>query len=102
MPNELYSKEELDFFNTIEKWDYIPLNEQDLKSEIKYTSNVAKNTIKKMTRKRSLNLRVFEDDITKIKVLALEKGIPYQTLISSLIHQFATDKVKIWEFYSKK
>jgi predicted DNA binding CopG/RHH family protein len=45
--------------------------------------------------KIQLNLRVYEDDIPSIKALALEKGLPYQTLLASIIHQVATRQIKI-------
>lgn len=43
---------------------------------------------------RNINVRVTEKDLQKIKAKAMEKGIPYQTLITSLIHQYTHDKIK--------
>ena len=34
-------------------------------------------------------LRLQERDITRLKGMAARKGLPYQTLISSVLHQFA-------------
>ena len=48
-----------------------------------------------MTTKKSYNLRLFENDIESIKAIALQKGLPYQSLISSIIHQVATRQIKI-------
>jgi len=36
---------------------------------------------------RSINIRVGERDLARIKSLAAEQGVPYQTLISVLIHE---------------
>ena len=36
---------------------------------------------------KNINIRISESDLLKIKALALKKGLPYQTLISSIIHQ---------------
>ena len=47
---------------------------------------VAKQTLSKP---RSINIRLSERDIQRIKALAAEKGLPYQTLISSLLHQYS-------------
>jgi len=44
-------------------------------------------------RKKVINIRPLEADIIKIKSKALSRGIPYQTLINSIIHQFANDKL---------
>lgn len=93
--NELYTENELEFFEQIEAGDYTPMPEEELGKSKKYYQKVAQNTIKKMTKKKSLNLRVFESDIKDIKALALEKGLPYQTLLSSIIHQVATKQIKI-------
>lgn len=43
---------------------------------------------------KNINLRVSEADLLKIKAKALEKGMPYQTLLASLIHQYSTDQIK--------
>ncbi len=96
--NELYTKEELEFFEEVEAGNYISLrktNPKKFEKEKAIAQKIAENTIKKMTRKKSLNLRVFESDIANIKALALEKGLPYQTLIASVIHQVATKQIKV-------
>lgn len=43
---------------------------------------------------KNINIRISESDLLKIKALALQKGLPYQTLISSLIHQHSTGRIK--------
>ena len=92
---ELYTKDELAFFASIENGNYTPISKEELYKEKALTKQIAQNTIKRLTRKKSLNLRVFENDIKNIKALALEKGLPYQTLIASVIHQVATRQIKI-------
>ncbi|MDO8492312.1 MAG: hypothetical protein Q7S34_01565 [bacterium] len=54
------------------------------KSELIRFRSYAKNTLGKT---RSINIRLSERDVRKIKTMAVKKGMPYQTLISSLIHQ---------------
>ena len=39
--------------------------------------------------KKPVTLRLQERDITRLKGMAARKGLPYQTLISSVLHQFA-------------
>ena len=51
---------------------------------------VAKATLKK----RAITLRLFENDIQRIKHLASRDGIPYQTLLSSIIHRYAEGTLK--------
>lgn len=44
----------------------------------------AKETLNKT---RNINIRVSSRDLQKIKALSAEKGLPYQTLVSSLLRQ---------------
>jgi predicted DNA binding CopG/RHH family protein len=48
--------------------------------------NAAKETMKKISR---INIRMKDDDLDDIKRMADRKGIPYQTLIGSVLHRFA-------------
>jgi len=87
---ELYTKEELELFKHIESQEFEPMGKRELKEQKKNWQTVAKNTIKKMTRKKPFNIRLFESDIDKLKAQALREGLPYQTYLASIIHQFAT------------
>lgn len=92
---EIYSDEELKMFNSIENGNYTSMPSDELNQTKDFYSEVATNTIEKMTKKKSYNLRLFESDIQNIKAMALEKGLPYQTLLSSIIHQVATKQIKL-------
>ena len=50
----------------------------------------AKATIAKT---KHISVRLSERDIRKIKAKAIEIGIPYQTLIGSVLHQYATGRI---------
>ena len=39
-----------------------------------------------------VNLRLNPDDVAKIREKAEHEGIPYQTLIASVLHKYATDQ----------
>ncbi len=54
-------------------------------NENKHLSEVAANTLKK---NRRVNIRLSEHDLKAIQSKALQEGLPYQTLISSLIHNY--------------
>lgn len=47
-----------------------------------------------LSQPRNINIRISERDFQKIKALAAEKGLPYQTFISSLLHQYSTRKTR--------
>lgn len=48
--------------------------------------DAAKETMKKVSR---INIRMKTDDLEDIKRIAERKGMPYQTLIGSVLHRFA-------------
>ncbi|MDX2470975.1 MAG: CopG family antitoxin [SAR324 cluster bacterium] len=50
------------------------------------------NSLKK---KKTITFRVTENDLNAIKQKAANDGIPYQTLISALVHQYSTGKIKL-------
>lgn len=97
--SEIYSKEELAYFDAIEKGledgTTESISEEELLVVKEQYSQIATNTINKITRKKALNLRLYEDDILSIKSIALEKGLPYQTLIASILHQVATKQIDV-------
>lgn len=80
-------QKEQDFYES-QEW-VRPKDVEKEKDEI--ISAAAFNSVKK----KSINIRPLEADIRRIKVKALEKWIPYQTLINSLIHQYATWKIQV-------
>jgi len=47
-------------------------------------AKIASNTLRK---NKSITIRQAERDIQKVKVKALEEGLPYQTFITSIIHK---------------
>lgn len=55
-------------------------------SRLATLQKAATNTLKK---NKNINLRVTEDTFVNLKIKAQHLGIPYQTLASSILHQFA-------------
>ncbi len=53
--------------------------------------NRAKATMRK---NRNINIRISENDLESIKLQAAREGLPYQTLIGSLIHKYVTGSLK--------
>ena len=52
----------------------------------------ARNTLRKDKR---VNIRITERDLRSIQKIALKEGIPYQTLISSVLHKFVNKKIEV-------
>jgi len=64
---------------------FLPLSDAE-KNEVDTIINAANKT-------RNINIRISAYDIEKVKQRAAEDGIPYQTLISSIIHKYITGKL---------
>jgi predicted DNA binding CopG/RHH family protein len=43
---------------------------------------------------RRLNIRISSKDLEVIQKRALEEGLPYQTLVSSLLHKYASGRLR--------
>ena len=76
-------QEEKDLMESIERDDWQPV--KNFKKEREKAIAAARNTLKKDKR---INLRLTQKDYHQIQVKAIEEGIPYQTLISSIVHKY--------------
>lgn len=83
-----YTNEELKIVNGIESGEFKSVN--NLEETKKMLMEAAVNSMKKNKR---VNIRISERDLQLVQRKALEEGIPYQTLISSLIHKYINDRL---------
>ncbi len=58
---------------------------------VKMLQKAASNYLKKDTR---ITIRVYSSDLERIKKLAFEEGLPYQTYITSMLHKLSTGRIK--------
>jgi len=80
-------KDERELAESLENQEWI----SDLsKKEKKQYEEYARYSLSK--RKR-INIRMSERDLKKIQAKAIEEGIPYQSLISMLIHKYNEGKI---------
>jgi len=42
---------------------------------------------------RNINIRIREHDLARLKQRAEEEGVPYQTLISSILHKYVSERL---------
>ena len=78
-----YDKEEKNILDALERGE-MKLS-TPTKKEIEAIKATANNTFKKDKR---ITIRLYDHDFTGIQKKALEMGIPYQTLISGIIHRY--------------
>ena len=79
------TKEEKDLLDSYEKEEWKSV--KNLKKEMTRYQKDARATLRKAKR---INIRVPAKDLEEIQKRALEEGIPYQTLISSILHKYAS------------
>ena len=58
-----------------------------MKDMIDKYAKYAKNTLKKDQR---IGIRISKQDLIGIQSKAVDEGIPYQTLVTSLVHKYVT------------
>ena len=69
------------------EWRSIP----GLKRKQKRYSRYAAATFRK---DRRVNIRISSKDLEQVQKRALEEGLPYQTLISSLLHKYVSGRLR--------
>jgi predicted DNA binding CopG/RHH family protein len=85
MKLDQYEKEILKYVDSLEALPKLNKNVS------KKYQTIAANTSKKNKR---VNIRMTEHDLEAIQRKAIQEGLPYQTLISSLIHKYVTGNLK--------
>mgnify|MGYP001579880963 FL=1 len=79
------TKEEMDILKSAENGEFISVASK--KRNIAQYSKIAKATSAK---NKTISIRISENDLMKLKAVALQEGLPYQTLISSSLHKLTT------------
>ena len=83
------SEEERELLRSVEKeeWRSAP----GKAAEIRRYREYAKATFKK---DRRINIRISTKDLEALQKRALMEGVPYQTLIASVLHKYAAGRLK--------
>ena len=75
--------EERELLNSVERGEWRPVGKAVLKRYVR----VARHTLKK---DRRVNIRLARADLEGLQTKAFEEGLPYQTLISSVLHKYVS------------
>ncbi len=80
--------EEQDLLESFEagEWEPVPGRE----AELKRYRDIARATFKKEMR---VNIRLSRKDLDALQTRALEEGIPYQTLMASILHKYVSGRL---------
>src|SRR6266508_259766 len=80
-----YEENILDSFEK-EEWQSVP----HLKDEIeRYVSSAAAT----LSKDKRINIRLSSRDLEDLQMRAAEEGMPYQTLIASVLHKYASGRL---------
>ncbi len=82
------NKEEQDILDSFERGEWKSVS--NLKAEINKHREYARKTLKKDKR---INIRISSKVLEEIQAIAIEDGMPYQTLISSILHRYVTGRL---------
>jgi predicted DNA binding CopG/RHH family protein len=82
-------REEKELLRSVERgeWKTIP----DFEKEKERYRRLAMATLRKNKR---INIRIAERDLLLLQERALEEGLPYQSLISSVLHKYISGRLR--------
>jgi len=81
-------KEEQDILDSFERGEWRPV--ADRSREIARHVRYARNTLAK---DRRVNIRISSKDLEDLQALAVEDGMPYQTLMASVLHRYVSGRL---------
>jgi predicted DNA binding CopG/RHH family protein len=83
-------QEEQDLSDSFDRGEWKSV--KNLKKEITKAKVAASNYLRKNAR---INIRIPTSDLERLKQLAAYEGLPYQTLIASVLHKYAAGHMSV-------
>lgn len=88
IPQYTLDEEEAALLNDFEAGKFQPVaNQQEEIQKIKTYLQAKHNKVKRV------NIRMTEEDFLAAQSFSLEEGLPYQTLLSSILHKYFTGRL---------
>lgn len=82
------SRDEKELLEAVERGEFVSVLTEGRRKELEA---IASNTFRKDKR---INIRISNRDLLAVQSKASEEGIPYQTLVSSIIHKYVSGSLK--------
>lgn len=82
------TEDEQELESEIERGDWKPVT----KNEAERLRSQMLEAVQSGNKEARVNLRLNPEDVARIREKAEREGIPYQTLIASVLHKYATDQ----------
>jgi predicted DNA binding CopG/RHH family protein len=83
------SKEEQDLLKSVENGEWESIT--NFKDSLENYKAIATKSLKKDQR---INIRLASKDLIGLQKKAIQEGLPYQTLISSVLHKYVSGQLK--------
>lgn len=83
--DHILDEEEQAFEDALEAGEFVPMPEEEKKR--------LEELIDKGRKSKTINLRIQQFELDRIKILADKEGLPYQTFISSILHKYITNQL---------
>lgn len=83
-----FDQEEKELLDSYERGEWNTV--EDLEGETRRFREYARATFRKDAR---VNIRISSKDLDALKKKAMEEGIPYQTLMSSILHKYVSGRL---------
>jgi predicted DNA binding CopG/RHH family protein len=88
MTNAKLSEDEQGLLEAVERGEFTSVLTKNRREQLEA---IAGNTFKKDKR---INIRISNRDLLAVQSKASQEGIPYQTLVSSIIHKYVSGSLK--------
>jgi predicted DNA binding CopG/RHH family protein len=83
-----FDQEEKELLDSYERGEWNTV--EDLEGETRRFREYARATFRKDAR---VNIRISSKDLDALKKKAMEEGIPYQTLMTSILHKYVSGRL---------
>lgn len=83
--------EEKELLRSLDAGEWKPVANQE--AERKRYQSYARYTLKKLNKNRRVNIRLNELDLGALRRKAHEEGLPYQSLMASVLHKYVTGRL---------
>ncbi|MHC4120001.1 MAG: antitoxin [Planctomycetota bacterium] len=82
------SKQEKEILESVERGEWRSV--RGVKKQMERYQDYARSTVRKDKR---VNIRMSEKDLVGLQKKAMEEGLPYQTLMSSILHRYINGRL---------
>ncbi len=86
--NQVLDEEEQEIEDALAAGEYVPAADQEARLK------EWKKAVESYKKKKAVTVRLYVRTLERLKAKALEEGMPYQTLLSSVLHKYVTGQLR--------